>query len=61
MIGSDSGQGRAVSNLSVSRLTLGNKGNKDLERYDFGITFDGSDKAIDVKLDNPDRHHTFEY
>ena len=58
--GTDSGPGRAVNNLSVTTFTLGNKGNEDLDRFDFGLTLDGTSKAIDVKFENPDRHHKVE-
>ena len=56
-MGEDSGPGRAVNNLSVATFTLGNKGNEDLARFDFGVTLKGTDEAIDVKFENPDRHH----
>ena len=59
-IGEDSGPGRAVDNLSLATVRLGNKGNQDLDRFDFGVTLQGTDKAIDVKFENPDRHHKVE-
>ena len=58
--GGGSGPGRAVNNLSVATFTLSNKGNEDLERFDFGLTLEGTSKAIDVKFENPDRHHKVE-
>lgn len=58
--GDDSGPGRAVSNLSLATFTLSNKGNEDLEKFEFGLTLKGTSKAIDVKFENPDRHHKVE-
>lgn len=58
--GNDFGPGRAVNNLSVATITLKNKGNEDLERFDFGLTLEETSKAIDVKFENPDRHHKVE-
>ena len=62
MIGNreDSGPTFLVNNLSVARITLINKGNKDMDRFDFGVTLGGTDEAIDVKIETPDRHHKME-
>jgi len=45
-------------NLSVARLVLVNKGNHDIELFDFGVTLSGDSAIVDIKLESPDRHHT---
>lgn len=50
-------QGVLVDNFSIVRYTLINKGNQDIGEYEFGVTLEGSNKAVDVKVEAPDRHH----
>lgn len=50
-----SGGAVSVNCLSVARVTLKNKGNQDVEEFNFGITLESN--AIDVKFETPDRHH----
>jgi hypothetical protein len=60
MVGKDqrsSGPGYAIDNLSVARITLTNKGNQDIGEFKFGITLEGSYKAVELRMENPDRHH----
>jgi len=33
---------RTVENLSLARITITNKGNQDIEKYNFGVTMEGS-------------------
>ena len=60
MIGENpgSGPGFAFENLSIARITMINKGNQDIEEFSFGVTLKGDNKAVDVKLETSDRHHT---
>jgi hypothetical protein len=53
----ESGLTFVVNNLSVSRITIINKGNQDIEEFKFGITLGDTNKAIDLKWQTPDRHH----
>ncbi len=46
-----------ADNFSIARITLINKGNQDIEQFSFGVTLKGTDKAIDIKQETPDRHH----
>jgi hypothetical protein len=46
-----------AENLSIARITLINKGNQDMEKFNFGVTLKGTSKAIDIKRETPDRHH----
>ena len=57
---SSSGPGRIVKNLSLARIFLINKGNVDIERFDFGATLKGSNEAIEVRAETPDRHHALD-
>jgi hypothetical protein len=57
---SDSGGGFVVHNLSVVRYALVNKGNHDLQEFKFGLTLGGTNSAVDVKTETPDRHHTMD-
>jgi hypothetical protein len=51
---------KRVDNLSVVRVSLINRGNQDLERFSFGATLSGTDQAIEVRTETPDRHHVVE-
>lgn len=58
MVGSNpSGPGFPVDNYSVARFTLTNKGNQDIGEFEFGVTLEGSNEAVDIKVGAPDRHH----
>ncbi len=57
LAGEEAGLSHEINNLSVARITIKNTGNDDIARFDFGATFKGTDRAIDVKVDTPDRHH----
>lgn len=46
-----------LDKFAVARITLRNTGNQDIPRFHFGITLQGSDKAVDQKFETPDRHH----
>ena len=51
------GERRSVDNLSLSRITVTNKGNQDLREFDFGVTLEKENKAVDVRFEGADRHH----
>jgi len=51
------GEERTVNNLSLARITFTNKGNQDIEMFVIGVTMEGSSKVVDVRMDQPDRHH----
>lgn len=51
------GEERSVDNLSLARITVTNKGNQDIEKYIFGVTMEGNNKVVDVRMHQPDRHH----
>lgn len=46
-----------ADNFSIARITLTNEGNQDIEQFSFGVTLKGTNKAIDIKRETPDRHH----
>lgn len=52
--------GKDVNNLSIAQITLINKGNQDINEFKCGVTLEGTNEAIDVKLKTPDRHHIAE-
>lgn len=54
---SGSGPGHTVENLYLARLTVVNKGNQDMEEFKYGATLGGTDQAINVITETPDRHH----
>lgn len=55
--GNPNGPGYAVDNLAIARITLINKGNQDIELFNFGVTLEGTDEAVDIRMETPDRHH----
>lgn len=46
-----------VDTLSLARVPLTNLGNQDLPKFTFGITMGEGSKIIDVRMQEPDRHH----
>jgi hypothetical protein len=52
-----SGDYKEVDNLALAQISLTNKGNQDIEKYNFGVTMQESNKVIDVRMLEPDRHH----
>lgn len=51
------GKEEEVDNLSLARISLTNKGNQDIASFTFGITMEGTNKAVDIRMKEPDRHH----
>lgn len=51
------GEEKSVENLSLVRISIKNKGNQDINEYNFGITLEGENKAVDVRFKGTDRHH----
>lgn len=51
------GSTRTFKNLFVAEVVVVNRGNRDLERFEFGATFADGDKCIHVEASPPDRHH----
>lgn len=54
---SGSGPGVSVDNLYLARITVVNNGNQDINEFKFGVTLKGTDQAINVITETPDRHH----
>jgi hypothetical protein len=48
-----------AKSLSIARFTFINKGNQDMEQFNFGITLGGTSIAVQTKEETPDRHHIF--
>jgi hypothetical protein len=54
---SGSGPGHTVENLYLARITVINRGNQDMGEFKYGATLGGTDQAINVISETPDRHH----
>lgn len=52
------GEDTSVDNLSLARFKLTNKGNQDIGEFAFGITMESGQKIVDIRMIEPDRHHT---
>lgn len=44
-------------NLFITKVQLVNRGNRDFERFQFGVTFSSGDSVIYVEPHSQDRHH----
>jgi hypothetical protein len=56
----ETGQGHAhavLSNFSIVRVKLVNKGNQDIEEFKVGINLREETDAFDIKVETGDRHH----
>jgi hypothetical protein len=51
------GAEKTVENLTLSRITLTNRGNQDFEKFVFGISVPEGTLIIDFRATAPDRYH----
>lgn len=51
------GNGTTFDNLFLVNVTVVNRGNKDFECFDFGVTLSNGDRCIHVDRWTSDRHH----
>jgi hypothetical protein len=51
------GTGQDVPSLFVVKLQIVNRGNSDLESFEFGITLSEKEWAVHCDIQSPDRHH----
>ena len=52
------GSTRTFKNLFLAEIQVVNRGNQDLERFEFGATLSEGDRCIHVEAEPPDRHHS---
>jgi hypothetical protein len=57
---SDSQKQYQYDQLQIVQIQLSNQGDKDLERFEFGMTLSEGDVAIYIESQSPDRHHQVE-
>lgn len=46
-----------LSNFSIIRVKVKNKGNQDIADFRMGITLEKDTQAFDIKVETIDRHH----
>ena len=52
------GEEKRYYNLFLMDIEIFNRGNQHRQQFDFGITLQPGEQAINIEPDTPDRHHT---